>query len=65
MVAIKATKVAMEATEATLTMKLAQVTITANRTKLILNAGQTEAIERHQAAPKTVTAEVELPKLRK
>ena len=59
MEAIEATKVAMEATEATLTTKLARLSITANRTKLILDAGQTEAIERHQAALKTVTAEVD------
>ena len=45
--------------ETKLSTKLTQLRITAKRTKSILDTDLTEAIERHQAALKTITAEVD------
>ena len=45
--------------KAKLATKLTQLRITAKRTKSILETGLTEAIERHQAALKIVTAKVD------
>ena len=48
----------MQAAKAKLNTKLTQLNIMTKRTASILDGGQTEAIERHQATLKTVTAEL-------
>ena len=49
----------MDEAETKLSTKLTQLRITAKRTKSILDTDLTEAIERHQAALKIITAEVD------
>ena len=49
----------MDEAEAKLATKLSLSRITGKRTKSILDTGLTEAIERHQAALKIITAEVD------